>query len=119
MAQSINNDYSFQDAGKSNIILGTSSDAIIDGLHSEKLSEEAATGDIGVDDDKDQIVNQQDQNEIVNPAEKNYESNDTVFSDTNPAQVTPPAPLSTDKTDKEISEDKTASGDESDRLPAV
>lgn len=119
MAQNINNDHAFQDAGNSNIILGTSSDAIIDGLHSGNFAEETATGDISADDDKDQIVNQQDQNEIVNPAEKDYENKDNVFTDTTPPQVTSFEPLYTDKTDKEISDDKIISGNGSDRLPAI
>lgn len=119
MAQNINNEQAFQDTGSSNIILGTSSDAIIDGLHSGSFPEETATGEMSADDDKDQIVNQQDQNEIVNPAEKDYENKDTVLTDTNPGQVTSPEPLYTDKTDKEISEDKVISDDESDRLSGI
>lgn len=119
MAQSINNDHDFQDDGNSNIILGTSSDAIIDGLHSGKFSENAATGYSSADDDKDQIVNQQDQNEIVNPVEKDYENKDTVLTDTNLKQVISPDRLYSDKTDKEISDDKIDSIDESDRLPNI
>lgn len=119
MAQNNNNDQAFQEAGNSNIILGTSSDAIIDGLHSGDFTEDGATSEISADDDKDQIVNQQDQNEIVNPAEKDYENKDTVFTDTNSGRVTSSEPLYTDKTDNEISEDKTVSVDGSDRLTAI
>lgn len=119
MAQNIINDHDFQDAGNSNIILGTSSDAVIDGLHSGQFSEKAATGNSSTDDDKDQIVNQQDQNEIVNPIEKDYENKDTVLTDTNPKQAIFPDPLYSDKTDKDVSDDKIVSIEESDRLPST
>ena len=52
----------------SGVILGTSSDAIVQGLHNGQYAEPAA----GNPDDDDQIVNQQDQQQIVNPQEKEY-----------------------------------------------
>ena len=118
MAQISNKDQAFQDAGNSNIILGTSSDVIIDGLHSGQFSEEAS-GEIAGSDDKDQIVNQQDQNEIVNPVEIDYENKGTIFTDTNPQQIRSPDILHSDKTDQEVSDGKIASIDENDRLPSI
>jgi len=59
-------------ANMSNIIFGTSSDAIEEGLHNGQFletSNETVTPGL---DDKNQIVNEQEQNEIVNPKEESF-----------------------------------------------
>lgn len=52
----------------SGVILGTSSEAIVEGLHNGQYAEPAGENP----DDDDQIVNEQDQQQIVNPQEKEY-----------------------------------------------
>jgi hypothetical protein len=65
-----NNQQTFVTGENSGVILGTSSDAIIEGLHQGDFVEGGPAGALPDDDDK--IVNQQDQQEIVNPQEKDY-----------------------------------------------
>lgn len=55
------------DGNNSNIIFGTSSDDIQQGLHNNQFID--TTPEPG-DGDKDQIVNEEEQNEIVNPSEE-------------------------------------------------
>lgn len=56
---------------QSNIIFGTSSDDIQRGLNSGQFVDEYDAGETAPDD-KEQIVNEQEQNEIVNPAEESF-----------------------------------------------
>ena len=53
----------------SNIIFGTSSDDIQQGLHNQQFIDPS---DISNIDDKDLIVNEEVQNEIVNPSEETF-----------------------------------------------
>lgn len=56
----------------SNIIFGTSSDSIEQGLHNGEFTEEASTASSTGIDDKDVIVNEQEQNEVVNASEEKF-----------------------------------------------
>jgi len=109
-------DASLNSTDNSGIILGTSSDAIIEGLHQGNFVDLDATNAVSVDDDKDQIVNQQDQNEIVNPVEKDYETEETVSAEKAPVEPST-ATVSLDKEDTEILEDDVVADDEVPRLP--
>jgi len=53
----------------SNIIFGTSSDDIERGLHNNQFIDETTPSETG---DKDQIVNEEEQNEIVNPSVETF-----------------------------------------------
>ena len=70
----------------SNSLFGTSSDDIIDDLHHGNLQD---TDDIirGEFDDKEQIVNEEDQQEIVNPAQDETEKNDVSTETENADQA--------------------------------
>ncbi|MEO5996825.1 MAG: hypothetical protein ABIN89_08840 [Chitinophagaceae bacterium] len=59
-------------ANMSNIIFGTSSDIIEEGLHTGQFLETNGDKEIPGIDDKNQIVNEQEQNEIVNPSEESF-----------------------------------------------
>jgi hypothetical protein len=61
----------FVSGNNSGVILGTSSDAIVEGLHKGQFTDSAAGSSQSPKDDE-QIVNQQDQQEIINPQEKDY-----------------------------------------------
>ena len=79
-----NNNHNLKEQGEgagSNIIFGTSSDAIEEGLHKGQFIEDKLI------DDKNQIVNEQDQNEIVNPSEENF--NEEVVADTLTPAINP------------------------------
>ena len=71
MENSNSNQQNQENTSLSNIIFGTSSDAIEQGLHSGQFVEPDVETD-GVIDDKNKIVNEQEQNEIVNPAEESF-----------------------------------------------
>ena len=64
------NDQNLHEGSVSDALFGTSSDAIIEGLHQGVLTAQSFNGateeDTGRADDKNQIVNEQDQNEITN-----------------------------------------------------
>ncbi len=75
------NEHILPDSNTSNIIFGTSSDDIQQGLHNNQFID--TTPESG-GSDKDQIVNEEEQNEIVNPSEEIFNeepSTQTVAKD--------------------------------------
>ncbi len=87
-------------------LFGVSSDDIIDLLHKGELSDVTNTAPPASGPDKDQIVNEQDQLDIVNPAEE-----ETSKSNVIPASETPSNPRATEITEIErITGDKEISG---------
>jgi len=76
-----------ENASSSNIIFGTSSDAIEEGLHSGQFIERDVETN-GVIDDKNKIVNEQEQNEIVNPAEESFDQGTSPETTINESSLT-------------------------------
>ncbi len=82
------------EGSNSNIIFGTSSDDIQEGLHNNQFIDTmVASGS----EDKDQIVNEEEQNEIVNPSEETFTEE--------------PTPQTTVKDNTTINEAQTHSGE--------
>lgn len=91
----------------SDALFGTSSDAIIEGLHQGVLTSQAINDGTEADttDDKNQIVNEQDQNDITNALEEDEVIN--TSTDKPPltaADYTPP--MSKSEADTILSEDE-------------
>lgn len=72
-----NNEQFKNEGNVSDALFGTSSDAIIEGLHQGVLTTQSLNDDVTEDNDgdKNQIVNEQDQNEITNAPEDDDYSN--------------------------------------------
>lgn len=66
-------------ADNASSILGTSSDAIIEGLHKGEFLESNQGTSEGNPGDKEQIVNQQEQQRIVNPGVKDLDDDELVI----------------------------------------
>lgn len=73
MENHTNTELYFHPSDNSSAIFGTSSDAIVEGLHNRDfVDQNDPASTLNADDDPNKIVNTQDQNEIVNPVEKDY-----------------------------------------------
>ncbi len=97
------------EGSNSNIIFGTSSDDIQQGLHNNQFIDTSAAYAGG---DKDQIVNEEEQNEIVNPSEETLGEEpapQTVTSDA-PAANEVKMPLEENSLNVESDDDQVESG---------
>jgi hypothetical protein len=91
-------------------LFGTSSDDIIEGLHNGSFID--AEPGSGLDGDKEQIVNEQEQNLIVNPDEETFDEVPAVIEGT-----TTPEATNTETAQKEA--EKTGTDLETDGIPPV
>ena len=90
----------------SNIIFGTSSDDIQQGLHNQQFLEPSDMAGI---DDKDLVVNEEVQNEIVNPSEE------TFNEELAPSTLTTDVPSENDLQDSKASEKEESAGTDQDK----
>ena len=87
------NDQFLSEGNVSDALFGTSSDAIIEGLHQGVLTTQPASdaSDEGNTDDKNQIVNEQDQQDITNALEDDeFTPSSTEKTPSISSEYTPP-----------------------------